>query len=58
MTKYVELQHVKELINLYKNRDSFHDWTESYAKYDRKIKNTIEWLERNAKTFEGGSQND
>lgn len=49
--KYVELQHVKELLSLYKKRDSFYDWSESYDKYNEKIKNTIEWLERNAKTI-------
>jgi hypothetical protein len=33
-------------------RDSFHDWSDSYEKMDKKIKNTIEWLERNAITFD------
>ncbi|MED1863290.1 hypothetical protein P4V41_07460 [Fictibacillus nanhaiensis] len=47
--KYVKLQHVKELLKLIKTRDSFHDWSDEYEKFDQKVKNTIEWLERNAK---------
>lgn len=50
--KYVKLKHVQELIQLIRTRDSFHDWSTEYAKYDRKVKNTIEWLERNAKEWE------
>jgi len=47
--KYVKLVHVKELLTLIKERDSFEWWTDSYKKYDRKVENTVEWLERNAK---------
>lgn len=47
--KYVKLKHVQELLALIKTRDSFMDWTDSYEKYDKKVKNTIQWLERNAK---------
>ncbi|MCI3197763.1 hypothetical protein GXP75_19245 [Bacillus sp. HU-1818] len=49
--KYVKLIHVRELLNLIKTRDSFYDWSDSYEKYDKKVKNTVEWLERNAKTM-------
>lgn len=47
--KYVKLNHVKELINLISKRDSFYDWSDQYSKYNTKVNNTIEWLERNAK---------
>lgn len=47
--RYVKWNHVKELIKLIKVRDSYMDWTDSYEKNDKKVKNTIEWLERNAK---------
>jgi hypothetical protein len=50
--KYVKWEHVNELLKLFKLRDSFHDWSDEYEKYDRKIKNTVEWLERNAKELE------
>lgn len=50
--RYVKLEHVKELLKLIKTRDSFYDWSDEYAKYNNKVKNTIEWLERNAKTIE------
>jgi hypothetical protein len=49
MDKYVKLEHVQELLKLIKTRDSYHDWSDEYEKYDRKIKKTIQWLERNAK---------
>ena len=49
MKKYVELKHVQELIKLIKIRDSFHDWSDDYEKQDKKVENTIRWLERNAK---------
>jgi len=47
--KYVKLLHVKELIKLIKIRDSYNDWSSEYEKYDKKVKNTIKWLENNAK---------
>lgn len=50
--KYVRLQHVQELVALIKKRDKFNDWSTEYKKYDNKIKNTIDWLERNAKEIE------
>lgn len=50
MTRYIELEYFQELMKLYKARDSFHDWSSEWEKYDRKIKNTIAWLERNART--------
>lgn len=50
--KYVELKHVKELLKLIKTRDSFYDWSNEYERYDNKVRNTIEWLERNAKRIE------
>jgi hypothetical protein len=50
--KYVKWKHVKELIEMIKYRDTFMDWTDSYEKHDNKVKNTIEWLERNAKEME------
>lgn len=49
MKKYVELQHVQELLKLIRTRDRFMDWSNEYEKYDKKVKNTVEWLERNAK---------
>jgi hypothetical protein len=49
MTKYVKLEHVQELIKLIRARDCYMDWTNEYEKYDKKVKNTIEWIERNAK---------
>jgi hypothetical protein len=51
-TKYVELKHVQELIKLIEIRDGFMDWTEHYEKYDKKVKKTIEWLERNARVLD------
>lgn len=50
--KYVKWKHVKELIELIGVRDIFMDWTDSYEKYDKKVANTIEWLERNAKELQ------
>jgi hypothetical protein len=50
--KYVQWKYVKELLDMISTRDSFHDWSDSYEKMDKKIKNTIEWLERNAITFD------
>ena len=50
--KYVKWKHVQELLGLIKARDSVYDWTETYEKYDKKVKNTIEWLERNAKEMD------
>ncbi|EEK75654.1 hypothetical protein bcere0009_54900 [Bacillus cereus R309803] len=35
-----------------KKRDSFYEWSGEYEKYDKKVKNTIEWLERNAKAID------
>jgi hypothetical protein len=49
MDKWVQLKHVQKLVALIKKRDSFYDWSDEYEKYDKKVKNTIEWLERNAK---------
>ncbi|HDR7641345.1 hypothetical protein [Bacillus wiedmannii] len=50
--KYVKLEHVQELIKLFNARDRFNDWSDAYAQYDKKIENTIEFLERNAKEIE------
>lgn len=50
MKKYIEIETVQELVRLYKKRDCFHDWTSEWDKYNKKIENTISWLERNAKT--------
>lgn len=49
MSKYVKLEHVQELVKLIKTRDSFNDWSDKYEEYDKKVKNTIEWIERSAK---------
>ncbi|MFJ5625422.1 hypothetical protein ACIQD3_22595 [Peribacillus loiseleuriae] len=49
--KYVKLKHVTELIELINKRDSFYDWSDEHEKYHNKVKNTIEWLERNAKVI-------
>lgn len=50
--KYVKLKHVKQLIKLIKLRDCYFDWSNEYEKYNRKVENTIEWLERNAKVID------
>ncbi|MCP1159376.1 hypothetical protein [Bacillus infantis] len=47
--KYVKWKHVEELLKIIRARDSFMDWTDEYEKHDKKVKNTIEWLGRNAK---------
>lgn len=47
--KYVKLKHVQELVKLINIRDSFNDWSDDYEKQDKKVKNTIRWIERNAK---------
>lgn len=49
--KFVKWKHVKELIDLIHKRDGYCDWMDEYEKYDKKVKNTIVWLERNAKEF-------
>jgi len=51
--KYVKLKHVQELAKLYELRSSFYDWSSQYEQYTKKINNTLEWLERNAKEIEG-----
>ena len=51
MEKYIELKCVHELVKLMDKRNNVYDWSDEYEKYDRKIKKTIEWMERNAKTF-------
>jgi hypothetical protein len=51
MEKYIELKCVQELLRLIKKRDGYYDWSDSYQKYDRKVKKTIEWIERNAKVM-------
>jgi hypothetical protein len=48
-SKYVKLEHVQELLKLIKTRDGYCDWMDEYEKYDKKVKKTIEWLERNAR---------
>lgn len=48
--KYIELEKFQILVGLVKSRDMFHDWSREYEKLDKKVKNTVEWLERNAKT--------
>lgn len=52
--KYIRLDHFQKFMELLNNRDRNYDWSDEYEKYDKKVKNTIEWLERNAKTFEEG----
>ncbi len=47
--KYIKLKHFEELIQLIDKRDSVFEWSEEWSKYDKKVKNTIEWLRRNAK---------
>lgn len=48
--KYVKLSHVQELLKLIRTRDQYMDWTTEYEVADRKVGNTVHWLERNAKT--------
>ncbi|MEW4131929.1 hypothetical protein [Bacillus thuringiensis] len=50
--KVVKLSQVQELIKLYKLRDTFYEWSSEWARYNRKIKTTIEFIERNAKEVE------
>ncbi|USL89387.1 hypothetical protein vBBceHLY2_00111 [Bacillus phage vB_BceH_LY2] len=50
--KYVKLQHVQELLKLMDKRDSYYDWSDEFWEYHQKVKNTIEFVERNAKTKE------
>lgn len=51
--KYVKLQHVQELLKLFERRSNIPDWEwEKFSKVNDKIKNTIEFLKRNAKTKE------
>lgn len=50
--KYVKLQHVQELLKLMDKRDSYYDWSDVFLGYHQKVKNTIEFVERNAKTKE------
>mgnify|MGYP000898981591 CR=1 FL=1 len=52
MEKYVKLKHVKELMKLIKEKDRHEHWTDEYEKYDKKVNNTIQWLERNAKSID------
>ncbi|AHN66484.1 hypothetical protein Bcp1_007 [Bacillus phage Bcp1] len=50
--RYVELRHVQELIKLMDQRNGIPDWEfEKYEKVSKKVKNTIDWLERNAKPY-------
>lgn len=50
-TKYVELDQVLELLKLIRERDSYMDWTKHYEQSNEKVKDKIEWLLNNAKTF-------
>lgn len=50
--KYVKLEHVQELLKLIYKRDGYYDWSSDYEKYDKKVKNTTAWLERNAKEID------
>lgn len=50
--KYVKLSHLEALVKLIGIRDRHYDWSDEYEKYDKKVKNTVEWLKRNAKTQE------
>lgn len=52
MEKYVKLKHVKELMKLIEERDSWEHWTDEYEKYDKKVDNTNQWLYRKAKTID------
>lgn len=49
--KYVRLDHVQELLKLIGTRDSFNDWTYEYDKANKKVSNTVAFIERNAKEF-------
>jgi hypothetical protein len=50
--RYIELKFVQELLKLIRKRDSYYDWSTDYEKYDKKVKKTIEWIERNAKEMD------
>lgn len=54
MTKqYVEVKHVQALITLMEKRDSicYDTAPEKFEKYDRKVKRTIDWVIKNAKSY-------
>ena len=49
---FVKLSNFEELLKLIEKRDGYYDWSQEYDKEDKKVKNTIEWLRRNAKSLE------
>ena len=54
--KYVKLKHVQELLKLIDIRDGFEFWMDEHEKHDKKVKNTVRWLERNAKEIDEGEK--
>jgi len=50
--KYVRLDHVQELLKLIGTRDHYNYWSYEYDAANKKVSNTVEFIERNAKTLD------
>ena len=50
--KYVKLTDVQEVLDLIETRDQFYSWSESFEKYDKKVKEAIIVLESKAIVIE------
>jgi hypothetical protein len=50
--KYIRLDHFETLLELIDKRDRYEFWTDEHEKYTKKVKNTVAWLERNAKEID------
>ncbi|WP_438509567.1 hypothetical protein [Cetobacterium sp.] len=48
MKKVIELRHLEELIELIERRDCYNDFTDSWSKYNERVKDTINLMKRNA----------
>lgn len=48
--KYIEVKYVKELIKMFKHRDTI-IWNDEKEKYQEKIDKKINWIIRNARTI-------
>lgn len=46
--KYVQLNHVEELLRLMKNRDAYHPWSKTYAKLNDKLSDDTDRLKESA----------
>ena len=50
--KYVKLTDVQEVLDLIETRYQFYSWSESFEKYDKKVKEAIIVLENKAIVIE------